>query len=167
MTEVAPAWAKSRHDDAYIRLSLVDHCIDVAAVSEALLQHLPIVRVRLGALAERPLSEVDIARLHPRVCGGNAGSRMLEELLAGPSPRVRGKHQGGEIAWDEDDPSLTRKYSRMKVSSSSDRLCMMKPASPPCVPISGHAALGRCHVLARYQLPDESYTHLVKVTLYA
>ena len=88
MTEVAPAWAKSRHDDAYIRLSLVDHCIDVAAVSEALLQHLPIVRVRLGALAKRPLSEVDIARLCVFVGLHDAGkvNHGFQARLAGKKP---------------------------------------------------------------------------------
>ena len=44
------------------RLSLVAHCIDVAAVVAALLE-LPTWRARLGALAKRPLSSTDIDRL--------------------------------------------------------------------------------------------------------
>ena len=44
------------------RLSLVAHCIDVAAVAAALLE-LPTWRARLEALAKRPLTSVDIARL--------------------------------------------------------------------------------------------------------
>ena len=44
------------------RLTLVAHCIDVAAVVAALLE-LPTWRARLEALAKRPLTEVDIARL--------------------------------------------------------------------------------------------------------
>ena len=52
------AWAKSR----FGWLSLVDHSIDVAAVAETLLR-LPTVASRLGALAKRDLSDVDVARL--------------------------------------------------------------------------------------------------------
>ena len=44
------------------RLSLVAHCIDVAAVVKALLE-LPTWRARLEALAKRPLTAVDIDRL--------------------------------------------------------------------------------------------------------
>ena len=44
------------------RLTLVAHCIDVAAVVAALLE-LPTWRARLEALAKRPLTAVDIARL--------------------------------------------------------------------------------------------------------
>lgn len=43
-------------------LSLIDHSIDVAAVAEALLR-LPTIRTRLGALAGRGLTDVDVARL--------------------------------------------------------------------------------------------------------
>ena len=52
------AWAKSR----FGWLSLVDHSIDVAAVAETLFR-LPTVASRLGALAKRDLSDVDVARL--------------------------------------------------------------------------------------------------------
>ena len=54
---VAVAWAKSPK-----RISLIDHSIDVAAVSLALLR-LSTVRHRLAALAGRPLTDVDLARL--------------------------------------------------------------------------------------------------------
>ena len=59
------AWAKSPKRTGAVGpgwLSLVDHSIDVAAVAEALL-NLPTVRARLGALAGRPLSGIDVARL--------------------------------------------------------------------------------------------------------
>ena len=59
------AWAKSPKRTGAVGpgwLSLVDHSIDVAAVAEALL-NLPTVRTRLGALAGRPLSDIDIDRL--------------------------------------------------------------------------------------------------------
>lgn len=62
---VALAWAKSPNRPGVVGsgwLSLVDHSIDVAAVAEALLR-LPTIRRRLSALAARPLSEVDVARL--------------------------------------------------------------------------------------------------------
>ena len=85
--QVALAWAKSRHDDAEVRLSLVDHCIDVAAVSEALL-HLPTVRMRLGSLAERSLSCVDIARLCVFVGFHDAGkvNHGFQARLVGKKP---------------------------------------------------------------------------------
>ena len=59
------AWAKSTNrcgTSGSGGLSLVDHSIDVAAVASALLR-LPTVRKRLAALAGRPLSDVDAARL--------------------------------------------------------------------------------------------------------
>ena len=56
-SSLAVAWAKSPK-----RISLIDHSIDVAAVASALLR-LPTVRHRLAALAGRPLTEVDVARL--------------------------------------------------------------------------------------------------------
>lgn len=59
------AWAKSPNRTEAVAsgwLSLVDHSIDVAAVATALLS-LPTVRKRLAALAGRPLSDVDAARL--------------------------------------------------------------------------------------------------------
>ena len=58
MEKIAGAWAKSSGG----KLSLVDHSIDVASVAEALL-NLPTISARLGALAGRELSHVDIARL--------------------------------------------------------------------------------------------------------
>ena len=84
---VALAWAKSRSDDAEARLSLVDHGIDVAAVAEALL-HLPTIRARLGALAERPLSYADIARLCVFVGFHDAGkvNHGFQAKLAGKKP---------------------------------------------------------------------------------
>ena len=62
---LAQAWAKSPHRQGTISsgwLSLVDHSIDVAAVAEVLL-HLPTVKWRLGDLAGRPLSDIDVDRL--------------------------------------------------------------------------------------------------------
>ena len=62
---VAAAWAKSPNRSGAVGsgwLSLIDHSIDVAAVAEALVC-LPTVRDRLAALAERPLSAIDVARL--------------------------------------------------------------------------------------------------------
>ena len=59
------AWAKSTNRSGTIGpgwLSLVDHSIDVAAVAAALLR-LSTVRHRLAALAGRPLTDVDVARL--------------------------------------------------------------------------------------------------------
>ena len=56
-SSVAVAWAKSPK-----RISLIDHSIDVAAVSLALLR-LSTIRHRLAALAGRPLTDVDVARL--------------------------------------------------------------------------------------------------------
>ncbi len=56
-SSVTVAWAKSPK-----RISLIDHSIDVAAVSLALLR-LSTIRHRLGALAGRPLTDVDVARL--------------------------------------------------------------------------------------------------------
>jgi len=59
-------WGKldRRHSDPATapRLSLVAHCIDVAAVARALLE-LPTWRKRLSRLAGRELSPVDIDRL--------------------------------------------------------------------------------------------------------
>lgn len=57
------AWAKSRTTaTGEIRcLSLRDHSVDVAAMAKALFGS-PILRRRLGTLAGRPLTEVDIAR---------------------------------------------------------------------------------------------------------
>ena len=65
MGSVAPAWAKSPYREGTAgsgRLDLTDHSVDVAAVAEALLG-LPTIRARLSALAERELSDVDVARL--------------------------------------------------------------------------------------------------------
>ena len=65
MIHETPAYAKARgkpQESGFARLLLVDHGIDVAAVAEALLR-LPLVRKRLGALAERELSDIDVARL--------------------------------------------------------------------------------------------------------
>ena len=56
-SSVTVAWAKSPK-----RISLIDHSIDVAAVSLALLS-LSTIRHRLGALAGRRLTEVDVDRL--------------------------------------------------------------------------------------------------------
>lgn len=56
-SSVTVAWAKSPK-----RISLIDHSIDVAAVSLALLR-LSTIRHRLGALAGRRLTEVDVDRL--------------------------------------------------------------------------------------------------------
>ena len=59
------AWAKSPNRTEAVGsdgLSLVNHSIDVAVVAEALLCQ-PTVRTRLGALAGRPLSDIDINRL--------------------------------------------------------------------------------------------------------
>lgn len=56
-SSVAVAWAKSPQ-----RISLIDHSIDVAAVASALLR-LSTIRHRLAALAGRPLTDVDVARL--------------------------------------------------------------------------------------------------------
>ena len=58
---VSTAWAKA-NKDGQPTLSLIDHSIDVAAVAESLLR-LPTISARLGALAKRRLSTVDIARL--------------------------------------------------------------------------------------------------------
>ncbi len=59
----AVAWAKVREeaDGGVRRLSLTDHSVDVAAMAEALLRS-PTLGARLGRLAGRPLTEVDIAR---------------------------------------------------------------------------------------------------------
>ena len=54
------AWAKSV--DGTPCLSLTDHSVDVAAMAEAILS-LATVRERLGRLADRRLSETDIARV--------------------------------------------------------------------------------------------------------
>ena len=62
---VALAWAKSPNRLGAVGsgwLSLVDHSLDVAAVAAELLR-LPTIRKRLGALATRPFSEIDAARL--------------------------------------------------------------------------------------------------------
>ena len=59
------AWAKSTNRSGTIGpgwLSLVDHSIDVTAVAAALFR-LSTVRHRLAALAGRPLTDVDVARL--------------------------------------------------------------------------------------------------------
>lgn len=56
-SSVTVAWAKSPK-----RISLIDHSIDVAAVASALLR-LSTIRHRLAALAGRPLTDVDVARL--------------------------------------------------------------------------------------------------------
>ncbi len=72
------AWAKSPKRTGAVGpgwLSLVDHSIDVAAVAEALL-NLPTVRARLGALAGRPLSGIDVARLCFFVGLHDAGKSM-------------------------------------------------------------------------------------------
>lgn len=65
MSAVEP-WGKLRRDDqcpaAAERLSLVAHCIDVAAVVSALLA-LPTWAHRFQTLAERPLTATDLARL--------------------------------------------------------------------------------------------------------
>lgn len=55
--EAQRAWAKS----GTTRLSLIDHSIDVGAVAEAILC-LPTIRARLGSLALRALTDVDVAR---------------------------------------------------------------------------------------------------------
>ena len=65
MSDVIPAYAKAKgtpQDSGFAQLLLVDHGIDVSAVAEALLG-LPVVRKRLGALAGRHLSDVDVARI--------------------------------------------------------------------------------------------------------
>ena len=62
---LATAWAKSpnrRGAGGSGWLSLVDHSIDVTAVAEALLR-LPTIRARFDELAERVLSDIDVARL--------------------------------------------------------------------------------------------------------
>ena len=58
------AWAKTRStaEGRVPALSLADHSMDVAAVAEALLTS-PMLRLRLGKLAGRPLTDTDIARL--------------------------------------------------------------------------------------------------------
>ena len=65
MNNSVPAFAKARGtpgESSFAQMLLVDHGIDVAAVAETLLR-LPLVRKRLGSLAGRPLSDVDVARL--------------------------------------------------------------------------------------------------------
>ena len=65
MNNSVPAFAKARGtpgESSLAQMLLVDHGIDVAAVAEALLA-LPLVRKRLGSLAGRGLSDVDVARL--------------------------------------------------------------------------------------------------------
>ena len=62
---VTRTWAKSPNRAGGTGsgwLTLIDHSIDVAAVAEALLS-LSTIKKRLGALAERELSSVDLARL--------------------------------------------------------------------------------------------------------
>ncbi|MBR9814675.1 CRISPR-associated helicase Cas3' [bacterium] len=57
------AWGKLHRSGNQLRwLSLIDHCIDVAAVTHCLLQ-LPTWRARLSQLAGRPLTETDCWRL--------------------------------------------------------------------------------------------------------
>ena len=66
------------------RLTLVAHCIDVAAVVSALLE-LPTWRARLEALAKRPLTAVDIARLVALAFlhdVGKAGSGFYSKALS-------------------------------------------------------------------------------------
>ncbi|MFT7721620.1 MAG: type I-E CRISPR-associated protein Cas7/Cse4/CasC [Roseateles sp.] len=55
-------WGKLQRDDSSQRLSLVGHCIDVAAVFSALLA-LPTMRRRVEALAGRVLTDQDVERL--------------------------------------------------------------------------------------------------------
>ena len=68
-------------------LSLIDHSVDVAAVAEALL-NLPTIRARLGSLAGRELSDVDIARLCFLVGLHDAGkvNHGFQARLAGKKP---------------------------------------------------------------------------------
>lgn len=57
-------WGKLQSDDSGVRSwhPLPHHCADVAAVTSGLL-HLPVWRARLGALAGRRLTDVDIERV--------------------------------------------------------------------------------------------------------
>ena len=90
------AWAKSPNRSATVGsgwLSLIDHSIDVAAVAEGLLR-LPIVRMRLSALAERELTEYDIERLCFLIGLHDAG-----KVNHGFQARLRGESfQRGHIA---------------------------------------------------------------------
>ena len=87
---VALAWAKSPNRKGATGsgwLSLIDHSIDVAAVAEAL-ANLPTIRARLGSLAGRDLSDVDIARLCFLVGLHDAGkvNHGFQARLAGKKP---------------------------------------------------------------------------------
>ena len=82
--DLSTAWAKAANG----WVSLVDHSIDVAAVAEALLQ-IPTVSARLGTLAERELSPVDIARIGFLIGLHDAGkvNHGFQAKLRGEEPR--------------------------------------------------------------------------------
>lgn len=84
------------------RLSLVAHCIDVAAVAAALLE-LPTWQARLGTLAKRPLSALDRSRL----CAlaflhdvGKAGAGFYSKGV-GPDLALAWRQRNG-VAWGSD-----------------------------------------------------------------
>jgi CRISPR-associated endonuclease/helicase Cas3 len=88
------------------RLTLVAHCIDVAAVMEALLA-LPTLQARLGAAAGRPLTALDLRRLvvlaflhDPGKCGAGFYSRALPEEAQQAWRRVAhpDRDQAGHVA---------------------------------------------------------------------
>ncbi|MFN7695603.1 MAG: HD domain-containing protein [Burkholderiales bacterium] len=79
------AWSKLDRlaSDPKPRLSLVGHCIDVAAVLAALLE-LPVMRRRLERLTGRPLDGMDCARLQVLAFlhdVGKAGSGFYSKTL--------------------------------------------------------------------------------------
>ncbi|MBW8848029.1 MAG: CRISPR-associated helicase Cas3' [Burkholderiales bacterium] len=60
--DLVEPWGKLDRNDSSRRLSLVGHCIDVAAVFSALVE-MPTMRRRFEQLAGRPLNAVDLERL--------------------------------------------------------------------------------------------------------
>ena len=89
---IASAWAKSpRRTGAADAgwLSLIDHSIDVAAAASALLR-LPTIRARLGTLAGRQLTDIDIARLCVMTALHDAGkvNHGFQRKLRGEAPEA-------------------------------------------------------------------------------
>lgn len=94
MAEPDYFWGKLRFDKAtgrWVHLSLVDHCLDVAAVFSAL-AHLPVHLEHLDAAAQRPLTAGDRARLAVLSLGHDLG-KTNHGFQDGPTdPRVRAGH---------------------------------------------------------------------------